>query len=71
MWLAILLWFKSSEHIRMKVDRPYFQVSNKKSLISDPVMTLQRKPEENMVQFLRNSNRQSNQRLIYIKMGSN
>ena len=43
--------FKSSEHIRMKVDGPYFEVSAKKSLISDLVMTLQRKPEENMLQF--------------------
>ena len=42
--------FKSSEHIRKEVDGPYFEVSAKKSLISDPAMTLQRKPEENMLQ---------------------
>ena len=42
-----VLSFKSNEHIRKKVDGPYFE----KSLISDPVMTLQRKPEENMLQF--------------------
>ena len=35
----------------MKVDRSYFDVSAKKRLISDAVMTLQRKPEENMLQF--------------------
>ena len=43
--------FKSSEHIRKKVDGPYFDVSAKKSLIRDPVMTLQRNAEENMLQF--------------------
>ena len=43
--------FKSNEHIGKKVDGPYFKVSAKKGLISDPVMTLQRKLEENMLQF--------------------
>ena len=43
--------FKSSEHIRKKVDGLYFEVSAKKKLISDHVMTLQRKPAENMLQF--------------------
>ena len=43
--------FKSNEHIHKKVDGPYFEVSAKKGLTSDPVMTLQRKPEENMLQF--------------------
>ena len=43
--------FKSSEHIRKEVGGPYFEVSAAKSLISDPVMTLQRKSEENMLHF--------------------
>ena len=43
--------FKSSEHIRKEVDGPYFEVSASQILISDPVMTLQQKPEENMLQF--------------------
>ena len=43
--------FKSSEHIRKKVDGPNFEVSAKKSIISDPVIILQRKPEENMLHF--------------------
>ena len=42
--------FKSNKYIRNKVDGPYLEV-RLKSLISDPVMTLQRKPEENMLQF--------------------
>ena len=43
--------FKSSEHIRKEVDGPYFEVSAKQIHISDSVMTLQQKPEENMLQF--------------------
>ena len=43
--------FKSNERIRKKVDGPYFEVLAKKSLISDPVMALQRKADENMLQF--------------------
>ena len=43
--------FKSNEHIRKKVDGPYFEVSAKKSLISDPVMHLQRNAEANMLEF--------------------
>ena len=42
---------KSNEHNRKKVDGPYLEVLAKKSLISERVMTLQRKPEENMLQF--------------------
>ena len=42
---------KSDENIRSKVDGPYFEVSAIKSFISDPVMTLQRKPKETMLQF--------------------
>ena len=41
--------FKSNENICKKVDGPYSKVSAKK--VSDPVMTLQRKPVENMLQF--------------------
>ena len=40
--------FKSNEHIRKKVDGPFFDVSAKKPY--DPVMTLQRKPAKNMLQ---------------------
>ena len=42
------VFFQSSEHIHNKVDGPYFKVSAKKSLISDPDSG---KPEENKLQF--------------------
>ena len=45
-------FFKSNEHIRKKVDGPYFEFSAKKKLISDPVMTLHRNAEENMLHFV-------------------
>ena len=35
-----VLSFQSNEHIRKKVDGPYFEVSAIKSLISDPVLAM-------------------------------
>ena len=49
--------FNSNEHIYKKEDGPNFEVSEK-SLISYPVMSLQRKPEENMLQFSKSNSRQ-------------
>ena len=43
--------FKSNENVHKKEGGPYYAVSAKKSLISDPVITRQRKPEETYWKF--------------------
>ena len=43
--------FKSNENIHKKEGGSYYVVSAKKSLISDPVITRQRKPDETYCNF--------------------
>ena len=43
--------FKGNENIHKKEDGLYYVVSANKSLVSDPVMTRQRKPEETYCNF--------------------